>query len=216
MNVVLFGATGMVGTEVLHQCLRSDEIDRILAIGRHTTGLDHPKLRDIEHRNFLNFSSLETELSQAEICFYCLGVYQNQVTADRFWEITVDYLAALIGTLERANRNLIFCLFSAQGADPSEKSPFRFAKAKGRAERILSESGIIQKYIFRPGFINPGRKTPQAGWSGRVAKSVYRLIPSLGIDAEDLATVMIDVGLTGNAKRILSNGEMRKRVRRHN
>jgi uncharacterized protein YbjT (DUF2867 family) len=67
--------------------------------------------------------------------------------------------------LEKVNKELTFCLFSAQGADQTEKSPFRFAKAKGRAEKILLESGVRQKYIFRPGYIKPGRISAQAGWT---------------------------------------------------
>lgn len=214
MNAVILGATGMVGTEVLHQCLSADQIRKVLTIGRHATGVDDTKLREVEHQDFLDFSLLEPELSQANICFYCLGVYQNQVPADSFWKITVDYLAALIDTLERANRDLTFCLFSAQGADPSEKSPFRFAKAKGRAERILLDSSILRKYVFRPGFINPGRKSAQAGWSGWVAKQVYMLIPSIGIDAADLGKVMINVGLNGSIQPTFSNRELRRLANR--
>jgi nucleoside-diphosphate-sugar epimerase len=208
MKAAIFGATGMVGTEVLHQCLSSDQIDNVLAIGRQTTGLVHPKLRDVEHKNFLEFSSLESEFSCIDIIFYCLGVYQNQVEADKFWEITVDYLAALISTLERVNRDQTFCLFSAQGADPSEKSLFRFANAKGRAEKILSNSSILKKYAFRPGYINPGRKNAQTGWSGSIAQLIYKLIPWIGIDAVDIAKVMIKVGLNGDSKSLLSNREM--------
>ena len=71
MDALIFGATGMVGTEVLHVCLDADPIDRIVSIGRRTTGVDHPKLVEIEHRNFLDLSPVEEELSQASIGFYC-------------------------------------------------------------------------------------------------------------------------------------------------
>lgn len=212
MNVLILGATGMVGTEVLHQCLGRDQIDRVVTIGRRATSFVHPKLVEIEHQNFLDFALLEVELSKADICIYCLGVYQNQVSAETFWEITVDYLSALINALELVNRNLTFCLFSAQGADQTEKSPFRFAKAKGRAEKILLGSSIHQKYVFRPGFIKPGRKSATAGWSGWIAEQFYKLIPVIGIDAVDLATVMINAGLNGSSSSILSNREMRNLV----
>lgn len=210
IDVLIFGATGMVGTEVLHQCLGCDQIDRVVTIGRHATGVVHPKLVEIEHQNFLDFGLLEAELSDADICIYCLGVYQNQVPADTFWEITVDYLSALIDALELVNRNLTFCLFSAQGADQTEKSPFRFAKAKGRAEKTLLGSSINQKYVFRPGFIKPGRKSATVGWSGRIAEQFYKLIPVIGIDAADLSKVMVNIGLNGHEQPIFSNREMRK------
>ena len=200
----------MVGTEVLHQCLGCDQIDRVVTIGRHATGVVHPKLVEIEHQNFLDFALLKAELSDADICIYCLGVYQNQVRADLFWEITVDYLSALIDTMEVVNRNLTLCLFSAQGADPTEKSPLRFAKAKGRAEKRLLESSIHRKYVFRPGYIKPVRKSAMAGWSGWIAERFYKLFPVIGIDATALASVMISVGLNGSSMPILSNREMRK------
>lgn len=199
----------MVGTEVLHQCLGCDQIDRVVTIGRHATGVVHPKLVEIEHQNFLDFALLEAELSDADICIYCLGVYQNQVPADTFWEITVDYLSALIDALELVNRNLTFCLFSAQGADPTEKSPFRFAKAKGRAEKKLLGSSINKKYIFRPGYIKPGRKIAQAGWTEWVAQQAYRVAPRIGVDAADLSKVMVNIGLNGYEQTIFSNREIR-------
>jgi uncharacterized protein YbjT (DUF2867 family) len=216
VNAAIFGATGMVGAEVLHTCLESPQIDRVVAIGRQPTGVVRSKLVEIEHQDFLDFSPLDAELSQIDISFYCLGVYQNQVPADAFWKITVDYLGALMGVLERVNRELTFCLFSAQGADQTEKSPFRFAKAKGLAEKILSESGIPQKYIFRPGYINPGRKTAQAGWAEWAARQAYKVMPQIGIDAADLSKVMVDIGLNGHENRILSNREMRNLAQKFN
>jgi uncharacterized protein YbjT (DUF2867 family) len=216
MDALIFGATGMVGTEVLHQCLDSDQIDKVVTIGRHATGVVHPELVEIEHQNFLDFSSIETELTQTDICFYCLGDYQNQVAADVFWQITVGYLEALIYALEKANKELTFCLFSAQGADQTEKSPFRFAKAKGRAEKILLESGVPQKYIFRPGYIKPGRISAQAGWTEWAAGQAYRVMPGIGIDAADLSKVMVNIGLNGHEQPVLSNREMRNLAQKFN
>jgi hypothetical protein len=84
----------------------SDQIDKVITIGRHATGVVHPELVEIEHQNFLDFSSMETKLTQADICFYCLGVYQNQVAADVFWQITVGYLMVNIGLNGYKNRIL--------------------------------------------------------------------------------------------------------------
>jgi uncharacterized protein YbjT (DUF2867 family) len=212
MNAVIFGATGMVGSEVLSRCLASDRFDKVLTIGRKKTGVDHAKLNEIQHENFLEFSSLQEDLSRVDVCFYCLGVYQSQVSAEKFWQITVDYLQALLITLEDANKDIVLCLFSAQGADQTERSPIRFARAKGRAEKLLSESGIHQSYIFRPGYIRPGAVAAQAGWSGWLAEQAYRVFPQIGIDAPDLAKVMIDISLNGHNSPILSNRDLRRKI----
>jgi len=194
LRVCLLGATGMVGSEVLNQCLDDDRIASILVIGRRSTGVQHDKVAEIEHGNFLDFSTLKSRLSDIDVCIYCLGVYQAQVSKQRFWEITVDYLQALI---------------SAQGASTSEQSPIRFAKAKGRAENLLLASKLSQKFIFRPGFIMPGPNKKSPSLAERLFRPVYRLLPGLGIDAPDLATVMMCVGINGAEKTVFENRDLR-------
>jgi len=87
LKALILGATGMVA-----QSLTNDEIKTVLTVGRRKSGVSHTKLMEIEHDNFLDFSSLETELIGFDIVFYCLGVYQSKVSKKQFWEITVDYL----------------------------------------------------------------------------------------------------------------------------
>lgn len=209
MNAIIFGATGMVGIEVLHRCLGLEQIQQVVTIGRHVTGVEHPRLREVEHLNFTDYAALEPVLSQADICFYCLGVYQGKVSTEQFWQITVDYLSALIATLERTRKEITFCLFSAQGADPDEKSRFLFANAKGRAEKRLLKSGIRQCYIFRPGYIDPGRKSARSRIPVWVARPFYKLFPAIGIDAPELAKVMVHVGLNGSDRQVFENRDLR-------
>ena len=54
MKVVLFGATGMVGSGVLLECLDSPRVKSVVAISRSVTGRAHPKLREIVHSNFFD------------------------------------------------------------------------------------------------------------------------------------------------------------------
>ena len=206
----------MVGSEVLSQCLDDDRIASILVIGRRSVGIQHDKIVEIEHGNFLDFSAIKPVLPDIDICIYCLGVYQAQVSKQQFWEITVDYLQALIGTLEGINRDVRFCLFSAQGASTSEKSPIRFARAKGRAENLLLASKLSQKFIFRPGFIMPGPNRKSPSLVERLFRPVYRLFPVLGIDAPDLAAVMLSVGINGADKTVFENRDLRVYVRAGN
>jgi len=209
MRVIIFGATGMVGSEVLEQCLANDKVESILTVGRSKSKVDHPKLKEIEHRDFLDFSTLESELACVDVCFYCLGVYQAHVSKQQFWEITVDYLEALVRAFERLNKNVRFCLFSAQGASTNERSPIRFAKAKGRAENLLMASDISEKYVFRPGFIMPGPNSKNATLSAKMFEPIYRLFPRIGIDAPELARIMIDVGMNRHEETIFENRDMR-------
>jgi uncharacterized protein YbjT (DUF2867 family) len=47
MNVILFGATGMIGQGVLRECLLDPSVERVLAVGRSRTGQEHNKLREL-------------------------------------------------------------------------------------------------------------------------------------------------------------------------
>jgi dihydrodipicolinate reductase len=46
MNVLIFGATGMVGQGVLRECLLDPDVQRVQAIGRTPTGVQNAKLRE--------------------------------------------------------------------------------------------------------------------------------------------------------------------------
>ncbi len=62
-RLIVTGATGMVGEGVLHECLLRDEVEAVLVIGRKTCGVDHPKLKEIIHKDFLDLSAIQSQLS---------------------------------------------------------------------------------------------------------------------------------------------------------
>ena len=209
-TVLITGATGMVGSLVLEELLSSPTVEKIVCIGRRKTGINDDKLYEIVHTNFLEFSNLSSELASIDVCFHCLGVYQNQVSKDEFVEITCDYQRALTDALQIASPGLTFVLFSASGADTNEKSLTLFARAKGKAENLLSETIFPKKYIFRPGYIHPtGTKRP-AGFVYKlllpVGAALFKLFPAIGISDRDLARAMVRVGLEGPiGSRVFSN-----------
>jgi len=212
MNAIVFGASGMVGSDLLHLLLDDGRLENVYAVCRSPLDHSSSKLTQVIHNDYQDFSDLRDYLSKSDICFYCLGVYQSQVSKDDFWKITVEFLRALLEELSKTNNTLTFCLFSAQGANPEGKSVFRSGNAKGEAENLLSESKIKNKYIFRPGFINPGRKSAMAGFSLYVYKFLYKLIPSIGIDSADLAKAMIKIGTTQGKRYIFENRDIRRLV----
>ena len=57
-NVVIVGATGMVGGLALRQALGDPRVGRVTVITRRPTGLAHRRLREILHDDFLDFGGL--------------------------------------------------------------------------------------------------------------------------------------------------------------
>ena len=64
MKVVLFGATGMVGQGVLRECLLDSGIEAVLVVGRSPTGERQPKLREVLHRDFTDYSDDRTAIDR--------------------------------------------------------------------------------------------------------------------------------------------------------
>jgi uncharacterized protein YbjT (DUF2867 family) len=73
MNVILFGATGMVGQGVLRECLLDPGVGRVLAIGRGASGKADPKLRDLVLKDLTDYAAVADELAGYDACFFCLG-----------------------------------------------------------------------------------------------------------------------------------------------
>jgi uncharacterized protein YbjT (DUF2867 family) len=70
MNVVLFGATGMLGQGVLRECLLAPDVERVLTIGRSATAVQHSKLRKIVHADMWHYTANEEHLRGYNACYY--------------------------------------------------------------------------------------------------------------------------------------------------
>jgi len=214
-NVIITGATGMIGGIILHQCLEREDVGTVTTVVRRPTGNSHPKCVEVVHDNFLDFSGVSDKLSNQDVCFYCLGVYTGAVPKDEFRKITVGYTAAFAEALKAASAHAVFCFLSGQGADRTRKSRIMFARDKGDAENILLGLGFERTFIFRPGYIFPvtPRKEPNGTYA--LMRFLYktvlsRLYPAIGVSSEDLARAMVETGLHGGEKSTLEHSDIRR------
>ena len=161
-KILLTGATGMIGGLVLDIALKDGQISEVVSLVRKPSSVKNPKLKEIIVSDFLDYSSIESQLEAVDVVFYCLGVYTGKAAKDEFRKITVDFPAALAKAVIQHSPNARFCLLSGQGADRTEKSAIQFAKDKGAIENILSGMGFAGFYSLRPSYIYPvtPRKEP--------------------------------------------------------
>src|SRR5271168_55952 len=137
MNVILFGASGMVGQGVLRECLLDPDIGKVLSVVRGPTRQQHAKLRELVHRDFYDFSTIETELYGFEACFFCLGVSSAGMTEEAYTRVTFDLTMAAARTLVKLNPGMTFIYVSGQGTDSSERRRTMWARVKGKTENAL-------------------------------------------------------------------------------
>lgn len=156
-KVIITGATGMVGKGILLECLDHPEIHEVLVIGRNPIGLEHPKLKELLHKDFTSFSEVSGILVGYDACFFSLGISAAGLTEVQYKKITYDYTIALATTLFMLNPQMTFNYVSGVGTDSTEKGRMMWARVKGKTENDLLKIGFKQAYMFRPGAIIPQR-----------------------------------------------------------
>src|SRR5271170_6750383 len=103
MNVIIFGATGMVGQGVLRVCLRDAEVQRILLIGRTPSTVRDPKVTEIVQEDLTDYSALTNQLAGYDACFFCLGVSSAGMSESDYRRITYDLTLAAARALVAVN-----------------------------------------------------------------------------------------------------------------
>jgi uncharacterized protein YbjT (DUF2867 family) len=211
MNVVIFGATGMVGQGVLRECLIDATITQVITVGRSATGQSHPRLKEIIHEDFFDLESIAGELQDLDACCFCLGITSVGLSEADYTRITYDITMAVAGTLARTSPRLTFVFTSGAGADSSEKGSVMWARVKGKAENGVLGLPFKASYVFRPGAIQPlhGIRS-RTGWYQTLyavlkpAMSLARwMAPRYILTTEQIGRAMIRVAQHGAPKRIL-------------
>jgi uncharacterized protein YbjT (DUF2867 family) len=220
MRLVIVGPTGMVGAYALRYALDHPAVRRVTSIGRRKTGISHPKLDEILHRDFSDCSALAPALSGQDAAVFCLGTYTGTVTDTEMHTITVDYTVEFARVLHDSSPDAAFSFLSGSGADPTGRSRMAFARYKGEAEKSLMASGFSHLYIFRPAYIYPVEPRKEPNFSYRLLRAIYPafriLFPNQVIPADNLAKAMVDVVVCETAEsqcQVLENRDIRALVK---
>jgi dTDP-4-dehydrorhamnose reductase len=216
MKIIITGATGMVGSEVVRQALSDNDITKVTALIRRPLATQHPKLNVIIHKDFLDYTSLTDIFKEADACIWCLGVSQLQVSKEEYIKITHDYAIAAAKAMMRANPSVRFLFVSGEGADNTEQSKTIFAREKGRTENDLKKSELKNLYIIRPGSIKPVNGYSNVPFAYRIGytaiKILYPLVkivsPSFIIKSTEIAKAVLHISKKGDDRQLIGNKEM--------
>jgi uncharacterized protein YbjT (DUF2867 family) len=215
MNVLIFGATGMVGQGVLRECLAADDVAQVLAVGRTPTGQLHPKLRDLVHAEMWDYANVETDLADFDACFFCIGVTSSGMPEQKYTHLTYDMTLAAATTLARLNPRMVFIYVSGAGADSSETSKVMWQRVRGKTENALLKLPFRGVYIFRPGMIQPvgvKSKTTSYRWFYTLTKPLLpvlrALLPDQILSTPQVGQAMLAAVRKGAPKRVLESPDI--------
>jgi uncharacterized protein YbjT (DUF2867 family) len=192
INVIITGATGMVGEGVLFECLEHPDIKQVLMVNRKPYDLKRPKLKECIVPDFFKLDGVAGQLTGYDACFYCAGISSLGMSESEYTYITYDTTIHFANKLAGLNPAMIFNFVSGSQTDSSEKGRIMWARVKGKTENELMKLPFKKAYNFRPGFMKatPGQKN---------IKSYYKFIawmyPFLRILVPSQVSTMRDVGL---------------------
>jgi uncharacterized protein YbjT (DUF2867 family) len=216
VNVMLFGATGMVGQGVLRECLLAPDVRRLLAVGRNATGQRHEKLTDLVVPDLFDLSAHAAALSGFDACFFCLGVSAAGMSEEKYSRLTYDLTLSIAGVLARLNPGMTFIYVSGQGTDSTEHGRIMWARVKGRTENALLRVPFKAVYTFRPGVIVPlhGIKSRTSWYRALYAVAtpmlplLRGLFPRSVTTTEQMGRAMLSVARNGYSSRILETSDI--------
>jgi uncharacterized protein YbjT (DUF2867 family) len=160
MKIIIAGASGYIGQELLTQSLAHPSITSVVALSRRDLNITHNKLRVVHMKDadFLNYSDpkITDEFKGASACLWSIGVVPSQardeVSARR---VCVEFTAAAARAFSRAYAESATASSAAgveaqadtgdaaagSNAEGKPKPPFRFVYISGAAvERDQSKS----------------------------------------------------------------------------
>ena len=196
MKLILIGATGLVGREVLRLALADARVTAIVAPVRKPMPA-HPKL----DAPLVDFDRLPADAPwwQADAVICTLGTTMKLAgTQQAFRRVDHDYPLA-VARLARAACTRTYALNSAAGANAASR--IFYNRVKGELERDLEQLGFASLTHVRPGLIGGERDVARAGEGAalrllRVLRPVlprrWRINP-----APRIASALLEAALAG-------------------
>ena len=193
-TVLILGATGLVGQQLLQQALALPQVARVVAPTRRALAaqakLDNP-LVDFDQLPAANWW-------QADMVLCALGTTMKQAGSKAaFFKVDHDYVLAA-AKLAQAAGTPVFVLNSSLGAKPDAGS--YYLRVKGETERDLAALGFASLTLVRPSLLDGGpRPDSRPGETIAICASKLfgRLLPRRvrPVTTAKVASAMLAAGL---------------------
>ena len=190
--VLVAGATGLVGREILADLLADKSVATVHTLGRRPPDIQHMKLT----HHVVDFSSLPA-LPKVDECFIALGTTIKVAGSKEAFQALDLKAVEAVALAVRAAGATKLGVISAMGAD-SHSAVF-YNRIKGEMELSLARMGFNSLVIARPSLIDGDRAAlGQAGRAGegiglKLVRCLSPVIPAnyRAIKAADIAHALI-------------------------
>lgn len=173
LKAVVAGATGLVGSRLMHQLLDDIRFERVHILVRRQTGIKHPRLS--EHVIDFGKPKQWVNLVKGDVVFSALGTTLKKAGGKKN-QYLVDYTYQYeLARAARSNGIPAFVLVSSAGANPN--SLLFYPRMKGELEFAVEKLNFGPLIIIRPSILEGSRAEKRTG--EKVALAVSRIVTSV-------------------------------------
>ena len=193
IKISLFGATGLIGNEILKLLENDSEFEKINVVSRRPIELK-PKKSNLNIIDFKDFNSYLNVIDGSDVVLAAIGTTQSKVgfNKKKYREIDFDIISNTVRACKEKNVKH-FSFVSSAGADINNKS--FYLKLKGEIEKEVESKQLNSSTVYRPSLLLGSRKENRFG--EKVAQILIPLISFLfpdnykPIKASDVAKAMV-------------------------
>lgn len=196
-TALLTGATGLVGKQVLHNLLNSNDYSEVKVLTRRSTGIQHQKLTEIR----FDFDNPDASLVKADDIYCCLGTTIKKAGSEEAFR-KVDFLYPVqVGRAAKLNGSEKYLIVSSMGADA--RSVIFYNRVKGEVEKELTDLQFSTLHILRPSLLLGDRGETRLG--EKIGEVLARIVNPImvgplkkyaAIESEKVANAMVKLGIS--------------------
>jgi uncharacterized protein YbjT (DUF2867 family) len=211
-TAVVFGATGLVGKELVFELLESQNYLKIIAVVRKKLTISHSRLEQVLIGDFSELTQINDKLN-ADVYYCCIGTTIKKAgSQEAFRKVDFD-IPLTIAKLAQELSILHLVVISSLGANASASN--FYLRTKGEMEKVVMETFKGNLKFVRPSLLMGNRDEFRLGekiavWSFKVL-NVFMFGPLKkykGIYAWDVARAMIKATELPKEKTIVESDEL--------
>ena len=193
IKITLFGATGLIGNEILKLLENDSDFEKINVVSRRHLELKSKK-SNLNIIDFKDFNSYLNVIDGSDVVLAAIGTTQSKVgfNKKKYREIDFDIISNAVKACKEKNVKH-FSFVSSAGADINNKS--FYLKLKGEIEKEVESQQLKSSTVYRPSLLLGDRKENRFG--EKLAQILIPLISFLfpdnykPIKAFDVAKAMV-------------------------
>ena len=155
MDVIITGATGMVGKSVLQECINDERINKIYLISRSKIDIKNPKITELIIKDFLLVKNIKSKIKNCDACFHCMGITSFGHSKKYYYKVTYEMTKLITDLVYEINSNAVMTYVSGEGTNTKENSKITWANVKGKTENYILNKGLKDSYMIRLGLLIP-------------------------------------------------------------